>query len=186
MILLTTILAYLLGGIPTGVLATRALRRPDVRHFGSGHMGGSNVARSAGTAAGIAVALVDALKGAAALGLAAWLLPGSIVGMALAGGAVVAGHCWSPFIGGRGGMGLATAGGILIVVAPLVVPAVALLWALARLALRQTLLALLLVLPLAPFVALLLGAGTLPLALTSAVVAVLEVRHAQVWAGWRG
>lgn len=117
MLPISGIIGYLTGALPTGVVVTRLWGAPDVREVGSGHVGTTNTYRQAGLVAAVLVALVDLLKGvgAALLGLAltrdAWSVP-------IAGVAAVAGHCWSVFIGFRGGMGLATAGGIFLWLLP--------------------------------------------------------------------
>jgi glycerol-3-phosphate acyltransferase PlsY len=100
-------------------------------------MGATNTYRQAGLAAAALVALVDLLKGVAAawLGLA---LSGEPWALPVAGGAAVAGHCWSVYIGFRGGMGLATAGGIFLWVLPGGPLVFAVIWLAARLALRRT------------------------------------------------
>src|SRR5688572_9708404 len=66
--------AYLLGSIPFSFLVARA-RGVDVRKVGSGNVGATNVVRSAGMGAGLLALLLDAVKGTAAVLLAAWLAP---------------------------------------------------------------------------------------------------------------
>jgi glycerol-3-phosphate acyltransferase PlsY len=116
--LLLTAVAYLLGSIPFGVLAGYVFLRRDIRAGGSGHSGGTNTIRQAGWVAGVSVIVLDVAKGA----LAVWLAMAygePVWAPALAGGAVVAGHCWPVFAGFRGGMGLATAGGVMLIAYPL-------------------------------------------------------------------
>jgi glycerol-3-phosphate acyltransferase PlsY len=117
-IFLLPLLAYLLGSIPFGVIAGYIIMGRDIRAGGSGHSGATNVIRQMGKTTGALVAFLDIAKGA----LAAWLAVQSGDGAlttALAAGAVVAGHCWPLFAGFRGGMGLAAAGGVMLVVYPL-------------------------------------------------------------------
>ena len=112
-------LAYLMGGIPTGLIAGR-LKGVDVRQHGSGNVGATNVARVVGKLPGLLVLLVDAAKGwvpvaliapkAAELGSA---LPVDSLRILL-GVAAVAGHIWNPFLQFQGGKGVATATGVLI------------------------------------------------------------------------
>ncbi|HZW27155.1 MAG TPA: glycerol-3-phosphate acyltransferase [Trueperaceae bacterium] len=116
-------LGYLLGGFPTAYLLAKA-RGKDVFAVGSGSMGAMNTARNVGRALGVAVLLVDAGKGALATlvgGALAGLEPGQDPLLASLLGALgaVAGHCFSPYVGFRGGKGLATAFGALLVVHPL-------------------------------------------------------------------
>ncbi len=110
-------LAYLIGAIPVGLLAGFA-RGVDVRKVGSGNIGATNVMRAVGPLIGLAVFLVDVLKGAgavmlcSALGLQGWLLGmGALF--------VVMGHCFSPYLAFKGGKGVATALGAFLALRPL-------------------------------------------------------------------
>ena len=112
-------LAYLMGSIPTGLIAGR-LKGVDVRQHGSGNVGATNVARVAGKLPGLIVLIVDAAKG--------WLPVTLIASKAaefgaslpldslriLLGVAAVTGHIWNPFLQFQGGKGVATAVGVLI------------------------------------------------------------------------
>ena len=110
---LALVIAYLLGSIPSGYLAARALTGTDVRAQGSGATGATNVRRLLGTRWGIAIAVVDVLKGVAAV-LVARQLTGADIWPALAGTLAIVGHCWPAWLGFRGGKGVATAGGAAI------------------------------------------------------------------------
>lgn len=110
--------AYLIGSIPFSIIVTRLLKGTDVRTQGSGHAGATNTMRVAGWLPGILVMLMDLGKGA----LVGWYVTYYGAGTALAWAAtalVVVGHCWPIFAGFRGGMGMATAGGALLVFWPL-------------------------------------------------------------------
>ncbi len=105
---------YLLGSIPFGLLAVRLLRGFDLRQIGSGKTGATNAARALGTGGFIMVAAADTLKGVLAV-LLVRALGGDAaleVGGALA---AVAGHIWPVFAGFRGGRGVATAFGAVLV-----------------------------------------------------------------------
>jgi glycerol-3-phosphate acyltransferase PlsY len=112
-------LSYLLGSIPTGLIAGW-LKGVDVRQHGSGNVGATNVARVAGKLPGLLVLLVDAAKGWAPVALIAPKVVG--LGSALPldslrillGVAAVSGHIWNPFLQFQGGKGVATATGVLI------------------------------------------------------------------------
>jgi glycerol-3-phosphate acyltransferase PlsY len=117
MLLLSAITGYLIGALPAGVVMTRLWGAPDVRQAGSGHVGTTNTYRQAGLVAAVLVALVDLFKGVAAV-LVGLALTGDPWTLPIAGAAAVAGHCWSIYIGFRGGMGLATAGGIFLWLLP--------------------------------------------------------------------
>jgi glycerol-3-phosphate acyltransferase PlsY len=112
------LVAYLIGSIPFAILVTRLFQRTDVREHGSGHASATNTMRVAGWVPGIVVMLLDLGKGL----LVAWLGFHYAVDPWIAWLAVflvVAGHCWPLYAGFRGGMGLATAGGALLVFWPL-------------------------------------------------------------------
>ncbi|MDW8325550.1 MAG: glycerol-3-phosphate acyltransferase [Anaerolineales bacterium] len=113
-----TAAAYLLGSIPFGVLLGYLALRRDIREGGSGHSGGTNAIRQAGWRVGLPVIALDMAKGAMAV-WPAFAFGDELWAPALAAGAVVAGHCWPVFAGFRGGMGLATAGGVMAVAYPL-------------------------------------------------------------------
>jgi glycerol-3-phosphate acyltransferase PlsY len=113
---LVLVVAFLLGAIPFGVIIARR-RGIDIREQGSGNIGATNVARVLGLGTGILVLLLDAAKGALATALAMKLCGWEAV-MAGAGFAAILGHCFSPFLGGKGGKGVATALGVYVVLAP--------------------------------------------------------------------
>lgn len=115
--------AYLAGSIPFGLLIARVFRGVDIRQHGSGNIGATNVGRVLGAKWGIACLVLDALKGL----LPVWLLPMALLApqaenaglvQVIAGVATIVGHmfpCWLKF---KGGKGVATALGVVIVVGP--------------------------------------------------------------------
>jgi acyl phosphate:glycerol-3-phosphate acyltransferase len=112
--------AYLLGSIPSGVIAVRLIKGIDIRHVGSGRTGATNAYRAAGRS-GLALTLAgDLLKGMAAVWVARVLMafsanPGWTHWIeALAGVAAIAGHNWSIWLGFRGGAGTATTFGVVV------------------------------------------------------------------------
>ncbi len=112
------ILGYLIGSIPFGVIVGRLARGIDVRDYGSGSMGMTNVLRTVGARAGFLVFLADLAKGSAAVSLA-WPIfnshPDMVTWGHMAGGAAaVIGHSWPVFIGFRGGRGITTGFGALL------------------------------------------------------------------------
>jgi len=109
---------YLLGAFPTGYLVFRAREKKDIRAFGSGATGATNVFRHGGVWAALPVALADILKGFAPVFLAARLSTPSVF-PALCASAAVLGHCYPAYIGFRGGKGVATGGGAMFALAPL-------------------------------------------------------------------
>jgi len=114
---LALLAAFLCGSIPFGLLLVRLTRRVDVRSVGSGNIGATNVARAGGAMLGVLVLVLDLLKGVAGV-LAATAVAGPDAAPALAGAVVaapVAGHVFTPWLGFRGGKGVATALGALAV-----------------------------------------------------------------------
>jgi glycerol-3-phosphate acyltransferase PlsY len=109
---------YLLGSIPFGLLVTRAFAGKDVRSAGSGNIGATNVARVAGKKLGALVLLLDAAKGSLAVLLALQLFPGAFALQAGAGFAAFLGHVFPPWLAFKGGKGVATALGVLVVLLP--------------------------------------------------------------------
>lgn len=112
------ICGYLIGSIPWGLVLAKKIAKVDVREWGSGKIGATNVLRSAGKKVAIITALLDILKGAAAVILAGFILEksyvsigsfgfGALFGEVLGGLAAVAGHNWSIFLGFQGGSGVA-------------------------------------------------------------------------------
>jgi glycerol-3-phosphate acyltransferase PlsY len=114
--LLLIIFAYLIGSIPFGVIFAGA-RGVDLRKAGSGNIGATNALRAAGRLPAALTLLGDLLKGTAAVALGKAFGLGTI-GQGLAGLAAVAGHDFSIFLGLRGGKGVATSLGVLLIYSP--------------------------------------------------------------------
>ena len=107
------VVAYLIGGIPVGLLVGRA-RGIDLREVGSGNIGASNALRALGPGVGTAVWIADLLKGFLPAAWAGWFLLRQVqisdpfpylAGIGLA---AVVGHCFSPYLRLRGGRGVST------------------------------------------------------------------------------
>jgi len=110
---------YLIGSIPFGWLIVKLVKGIDVRQFGSGRTGGTNVFRAAGVAAGLTTAILDVLKGVAAVLIVRQFIADTAGwAEALAGFGVVLGHNASCFLNFRGGAGGATAVGTSIAIWP--------------------------------------------------------------------
>ena len=109
-------ISYLLGSIPTALIAARLAGRPDPRTVGTGNAGSTNVALTVGPAAGIAVLAIDLLKGVVAA-LAGLTVGGPSTGD-LCALAAVAGQIAPVFAGFRGGKGAATTLGGYIGLSP--------------------------------------------------------------------
>lgn len=119
-LVLAMVISYLLGSIPTGYILTRALKGVDIRSFGSGNFGATNVFRVVNPVAGLAVLVLDMLKGVIcvtflgdfALTNLTHLDP--ILIRLILGVAAVCGHNWTVFLKFKGGKGVATSAGALL------------------------------------------------------------------------
>ena len=127
--LLLWTLAYLLGSIPVGILVSEWFKSGDPRESGSGNIGATNLARTAGKKAGLITLGGDCLKGLLAVLLARLFGAGDGVA-ALAGLAAFVGHLYPIFLNFKGGKGVATALGIFLALAPMATFMGALLFAL--------------------------------------------------------
>ncbi len=131
MLTLLTILvvSYIIGSIPTSLMAGKMLKGIDIRNFGSGNAGGTNAFRVLGWKAGLTVTLIDIIKGiVAAVSVVAFfrhhpidVFPdlNDVALRLLAGISAVIGHVFTLFAGFKGGKGVSTAAGMLIGIAPI-------------------------------------------------------------------
>lgn len=113
---LLVLLGYVLGAIPFGYLLVRARSGGDVRAMGSGNIGATNVARTAGMSIGVATLLLDAGKGYFAVWLAGHFSGGNIRIMMYAGLAAILGHVFPVWLKFSGGKGVATALGVFLMI----------------------------------------------------------------------
>ena len=130
MLTLLAILAvsYIIGSIPTSLVAGKMLKGIDIRNFGSGNAGGTNAFRVLGWKPGLVVTLIDIVKGVvAAVSVVAFFRHHPIGAFPdmnevalrlLAGMFAVIGHVFTLFAGFKGGKGVSTAAGMLIGIAP--------------------------------------------------------------------
>ena len=115
-------MGYLIGSVPSGYLVARFLKGIDIRDYGSGNIGFANTLRVLGLLPGLAVLVADIAKG----GVSVWAgtLCASSIGISpqIAGGMLglssIIGHNWSVFLKFRGGKGVATTGGVFLVLTP--------------------------------------------------------------------
>jgi glycerol-3-phosphate acyltransferase PlsY len=121
------LIGYLLGSIPFGVIAAQLRKGRDPRLSGSGHTGGMNTLRSAGRIAFLITGAGDIAKGLAAV----WIVralnfdDGATIAASVA---AVAGHCWSMYIGFRGGMGIGTFGALTLYWLAIGLPVLFVIW----------------------------------------------------------
>jgi glycerol-3-phosphate acyltransferase PlsY len=123
------VVGYLVGSIPFAWMIVHGTTGLDLRRQGSGNVGATNALRSTRWRTGVLVALLDLTKGGAAVLLVA-LGGGDLAARALGGFAAVAGHIYPVWLRFHGGKGVATAGGVFAVLAPLstMVAALVFLW----------------------------------------------------------
>ncbi|MBI1932046.1 MAG: glycerol-3-phosphate 1-O-acyltransferase PlsY [Ignavibacteriales bacterium] len=125
-LLFIIVLSYLVGSIPTSIILSKLIKGVDIRNFGSGNAGGTNVSRVLGKKYGILTILLDALKGVIAVIFVSRLYLGNFpfpnntpfddftLVQIIAGISAVIGHIWTIFAGFKGGKGIATGLGVLV------------------------------------------------------------------------
>lgn len=133
LLILFLILAFALGSIPFSFIICKRVKGIDLRHYGSGNLGATNVFRTLGPAWGGLCLFLDMAKGAAAVGLMTWLVSTWPEGQAtpfhitpdlfriFAGFVASMGHTFSPFVDFHGGKGVATTAGAFVVLEPLAI-----------------------------------------------------------------
>lgn len=129
-VLATAAEAYLLGSIDTGILVSKYLYHDDVRNYGSGAAGMTNMLRTFGKKAAAMTAAGDVLKGVLAVCIGRWLfhqLPAGTgvspyLGVYLAAIFAVLGHLYPLYFGFKGGKGVLVAGGAILAIQPVLLP----------------------------------------------------------------
>jgi len=112
------LLAYIWGSIPWGIIIAKQVKGIDLREYGSGKIGMTNVIRTVGIKSGILVLILDFSKGILPIILARLVIDSPGVEVALGLGSMF-GHNWSIFIRFHGGGGILTGSGILAIISPL-------------------------------------------------------------------
>ena len=112
-LVLVAVFSYLLGSVPFGIVITRALGLGDLRKIGSGNIGATNVLRTGHKGAALATLLLDAGKGGLAVALARWLVGEDAAQLAAL--CSFLGHLFPVWLGFKGGKGVATFLGTLLV-----------------------------------------------------------------------
>jgi glycerol-3-phosphate acyltransferase PlsY len=174
-LLVAMLVAFWIGALPFGYWLGR-LRGIDIRQYGSGNIGATNVFRVLGAKAALATLLLDALKG--------WL-PTFTVLLAthsdfqalLVGAGAILGHTFSPFMGFRGGKGIATGLGVLLAAAPATAGIAFVVWLLAFGLTRWVSLGSLLGALTVPIAAYWLGHSPAAVAILAIAVAIVVFRH---------
>jgi acyl phosphate:glycerol-3-phosphate acyltransferase len=152
------VFGYLLGSIPFGLVFTRLGGTQDIRQIGSGSIGATNVLRTGRKGLAAATLLADVLKGIAAVLLAGWWF-GPDAGL-VAGAAAFVGHLFPVWLKFKGGKGVATGLGVLLVVSWKAALVAALIWIIVAAASRYSSLASLIASAAAPVILWFIGAPT--------------------------
>jgi glycerol-3-phosphate acyltransferase PlsY len=172
---IATVLGYLLGSIPFGLLLTKAAGLGDIRQIGSRSIGATNVLRTGRKGLAAGTVLLDGAKGAAAVLIGGWLA--GVPGIFLGGLASVLGHTFPVWLKFKGGKGVATGFGVLIAANPVVGLASGAVWIAAAALLRISSAAGLISFAAAPILAWALDAPQPVLGLALAVTALVYLRH---------
>ena len=173
--ILIALAAYALGSIPFGLLLTRAAGLGDIRKIGSGNIGATNVLRTGNKGLAFATLALDWAKGAAAvlIGQHFFGLPGVFI----AGLAVILGHLFPIWLNFRGGKGVATGFGVLIVANPLIFVLSGAIWLLSAYLIRISSASSLIAFTIAPALAAVTAAPAEILGLTLAIAALFIFSH---------
>jgi len=122
-VILILVIAYLFGSFPTAIIAGKLLKKIDIRDYGSGNAGATNVLRTLGWKAALVVLLIDMFKGFVPV---YWIAPALhpqsdllIYLQIIAAIAAIAGHIWTVFAGFKGGKGVGTSAGVFLALAPI-------------------------------------------------------------------
>lgn len=113
-LVLTVVISYLIGSIPTAFIFGKVLKGIDIRQHGSGNVGATNAFRVLGKKIGWVVLGLDILKGIVPVAIVGHLFQQDVNGRIFAAAAAVIGHNWTCFLNFKGGKGIATTLGVLI------------------------------------------------------------------------
>jgi len=125
-IALLIILAFVLGSIPFGAIIAK-IKGVDLRKIGSGNIGATNALRAMGKSAAVVTLLGDVLKGTAAVVLGRYLSIGPVY-EGILGVSAILGHNFSIFLKFKGGKGVATSIGVLLIYSPLTAVLTVIIW----------------------------------------------------------
>lgn len=114
MLFLNCLISYIIGSFSFSYIIGKTVKNVDIRNFGSGNAGATNAVRVMGKRLGIVIGALDIIKGMVAV-LIGMKLMGDIGGL-IAGIFVVIGHDWSVFMKFKGGKGIATSFGTLLII----------------------------------------------------------------------
>jgi len=132
--IIAILIAYLLGSIPTSFIFAKLMKGMDIRDYGSGNVGATNLLRVTGKAPAILALFLDIVKGIVAVTLVPFIFIKFDPKMSfevfriILGLAAVFGHIWPVFLKFKGGKGVATSAGVLLIIAPKAVGLAILIW----------------------------------------------------------
>lgn len=122
LIILTIIICYIIGSVPTGYLVGKIFFRIDIRQCGSGNIGATNVFRTLGVIPGILVLIIDFIKGFICTQYVSTLLISNLQNIEIlriiCGMCSIIGHNWTIFLNFKGGKGVATSIGVFLALTP--------------------------------------------------------------------
>lgn len=174
-IILVSLLAYLLGSVPTGLIIAKR-RGVDLRRAGSGNIGATNVLRTTGKGAAVFTLIGDTLKGTAAALIGRYFFQGNLYAEGTIGLCAILGHDFPLFLKLKGGKGVATSLGVLSIYSPLAGLFTVIIWVMTVLITKYSSLGALVSFGLLPVGVLLVDTKEkLPLALL--ITALLFIRH---------
>ncbi len=174
-LLVAIVSAFWVGSLPFGYWIAR-LKGIDIRKVGSGNIGATNVFRVLGAKVGIPVLILDALKGWLPTFVTMRMGADDVSGI-LVGVSAILGHTFSPFIGFKGGKGIATGLGVLLALSPMTVAVAFPVWLVTFLITRWVSLGSILAALTVPFTAYFVGHSPLAVGILSAAVAVVVWKH---------
>ena len=175
-LIMISLLAYLIGSIPFGLILTKVFLKQDVRDIGSGNTGATNVLRTGSKKLALLTLILDAFKGMFVIFFLSSFLPPFPGHTLFCGLLVILGHCFPVWLKFKGGKGVATALGVLLAAIPVSGLVMCLTWLISFLATRISSLAAISAMVIAPAVT--YGVYGLEAALwTSAISALVIARH---------
>jgi len=111
--------SYLIGSIPFGLLIGKTVKGVDIREYGSGSTGATNLLRVCGTVYGVTALLLDMAKAIVPMLIVVYVIEIDSLIHALAGIAIICGHSWPIYINFKGGKGIASGWATLFILSPL-------------------------------------------------------------------
>ena len=125
--IIVIVLSYIVGSVPSGLILGKAVWHTDLRRYGSGNIGATNAWRTLGKVPGLLIFAADLLKGMFGV-WAGMAIVGTPMGMVAGGLMAVVGHSASVFLKFKGGKGVATGLGVLVMMMPSVSAVVFAVW----------------------------------------------------------